>query len=498
MSIQSQGVEELELRFAARMDELDDALDLVALLDERHPDYENQPPPAVARLRGWLLVCLSRKWIPEQALPYLLEELETAHDPYLLAAAARALRAYPKPSSAFVPAISRALKQAKGLDAPVHFDSYGQDSARNETSSPMRELIDTVGWLGPLAKPIAGDLLELKVSGAVPVRLMGDLDGLIGKLNTTGGESCCDVLPASFLGIFSWEPQRRKAARLVENLVLEDQDGVCSTYRQLFYGHPTVVVFFYTRCDNPLKCSLSLWKLGLVQKILEERGVATQIHTAAISYDSVFDTPHRLNQYGVNRRVKMDSHNRLLRAVDDVAALRHHFELGVSFYESIVNRHRIEVFVLDREARIATSFQRLSWQENAVADAAIALIGSKRQAPNLSSLGLTTGVVAALIPKCPVCWAAYLSAVGIGGLSTTMTSPLIWGGCILLLLIHIASIYWRVRKSRLRIPVYALLFGGVAAVVAHLGFGVNYAAHVGAALLLTSSVLSVNLEPSAD
>ena len=37
-------------------------------------------------------------------------------------------------------------------------------------------------------------------------------------------------------------------------------------------GHPTIVVFFYTRCDNPLKCTLTITKLGQMQRALEARG----------------------------------------------------------------------------------------------------------------------------------------------------------------------------------------------------------------------------------
>ena len=39
----------------------------------------------------------------------------------------------------------------------------------------------------------------------------------------------------------------------------------------------------------------------------------------------------------------------MLRVIDDNDALRRHFELGVNFIESLVNRHRIEVYILDAE-----------------------------------------------------------------------------------------------------------------------------------------------------
>ena len=43
---------------------------------------------------------------------------------------------------------------------------------------------------------------------------------------------------------------------------LEDQDGARVTFGEFFAGKPSVVAFFYTRCDNPNKCSLTITKLG--------------------------------------------------------------------------------------------------------------------------------------------------------------------------------------------------------------------------------------------
>ena len=39
------------------------------------------------------------------------------------------------------------------------------------------------------------------------------------------------------------------------------------TFKDFFHGQPSIVVFFYTRCDNPMKCSLTVAKLARVQAI---------------------------------------------------------------------------------------------------------------------------------------------------------------------------------------------------------------------------------------
>ena len=45
----------------------------------------------------------------------------------------------------------------------------------------------------------------------------------------------------------------------------EDQDGRRLTFGECFVGAPTVAVFFYTRCTNPNKCSLTIAKLAQLQ-----------------------------------------------------------------------------------------------------------------------------------------------------------------------------------------------------------------------------------------
>jgi protein SCO1 len=175
----------------------------------------------------------------------------------------------------------------------------------------------------------------------------------------------------------SWAIGSRRGCEPIESTVFEDHDGAEITFDKFFKGHPSIVVFFYTRCDNPLKCSLTVTKLANVQKLLEARGLADQISTAAITYDPGFDLPERLRGYGQNRGVRLDVRHRMLRTIDDIDRLRGHFNLGVNFIESLVNRHRIEVYVLDAGGRIAACFERIHWDEQQVVDRAIEMLKEK-------------------------------------------------------------------------------------------------------------------------
>ena len=197
---------------------------------------------------------------------------------------------------------------------------------------------------------------------------------------------CC-TLPAS-IGTFrdwlahAWPENTRPDALLnnmrdnqnIESIVFEDQDGEHVKFADFFYGQPSVIVFFYTRCTNPLKCSLTITKLARLQKLLAESRLDGRICTAAITYDPEFDLAERLRSYGDSRGVRMDEDNRLLRAVEGIEPLRKYFRLGVNFIQSIVNRHRVELYVLDAAGRIAASFERIQWDENEVLERAAALL----------------------------------------------------------------------------------------------------------------------------
>src|SRR5207244_10992953 len=57
----------------------------LALLDERHAVYRGVSTPVVSRMRGALLLALGHRALPKAALPFVIEELESAHEAWLTA-----------------------------------------------------------------------------------------------------------------------------------------------------------------------------------------------------------------------------------------------------------------------------------------------------------------------------------------------------------------------------------------------------------------------------
>jgi len=357
-----------EEQFAAMVDTL--AVDparhdqLIELMRENHPVYEGRGSATIVRMRGWILLALARAGRSDQALIFVLEELDNGLDAYLVAAAARALRACSKPGEALAPFVLRALKRIRYRDEPISFESYGEYATSPTGTSAVSELLAALAWLGPHARAVLPDLEQLRAERGLSTKLRLDLDRTLPAIRGPADAvpSCCGGLPEG--GHISIRTSSARAdSKSIDSIVLQDQGGQFLSFGEFFRGHPSIVVFFYTRCDNPLKCSLTVAKLARVQTLLQERGLATRIRTAAITYDPGFDLPERLRVYGKDRAVRMDDNHRMLRTVEGHDALRNYFELGVNFIESLVNRHRIELYILDAGSRIAVSYERIQWDE---------------------------------------------------------------------------------------------------------------------------------------
>jgi len=434
-----------EEAFAAEVKRAD-AAGLLALLGEDHPVYDGRGTAATVRMRGWALLALGEHKSPE-ALVFLLEELESGTDAYLIAAAARALRSCATPTAALAPVLARALEHIRYRDEPVSFAAYGEYAVGEASdTSPVRELLAALRWLGAHGRA-ARPAVEALREGGLPRRLLPEVEETLAALGTGASDAAdCCALPSGF-SLWTRRPR-------LEGVRFEDHTGAALRYDEVFLGHVTIVVFFYTRCDNPLKCSLTIAKLARVQAMLAERGLAGEIHTAAITYDADYDLPERLRRYGLDRGTRLGEGHRLLRTTEGFAALRRHFALGVNFVESLVNRHRLEAYVLDREGRVAASFTRLQWEEAALVERAVEELGrpaetSESTAPVAQATAAPAGVptasllsatALALLPKCPMCWGAYLSAAGVAAVPYM---PLL----LALVAVNLASLWWRQRAA---------------------------------------------------
>ena len=331
------------------------------LLDERHPVYRGVGTPAVTRMRGALLLALGHRALPVTALPFVLEELESAHDAWLAAVAAHVLRKYPEPSASFAEPLLSAILYIQHRDEIVRLENYGGHTPGGETTTAMGEIMQTIGWLGRAGAACVDRLEDLVAQNPGPATsamagkaiesIRNDSSAAVTTHSCCCGEKTAAAAPSG-------------PVRDISRLRFQDHAGTELTFADAFHGRPSIVVFFYTRCDNPTKCPLTMYRFGSLQRMLQQSDLAESIGLAAITYDPEYDRAERLRQYAESWGAKPSARHRILRTVDDFEPLSNYFSLGVNYGASgIVNRHQLEAFVLDKQGHIAHVVSRRRWDE---------------------------------------------------------------------------------------------------------------------------------------
>jgi protein SCO1 len=108
--------------------------------------------------------------------------------------------------------------------------------------------------------------------------------------------------------------------------------------------------------------------------------------------------------------------------------------------------------------------------------------------PVLSTL---SAVAVAFFPKCPMCWAAYLSLFGVAGVEWLSASPWLLPLLVLVMLVNVGSLWWIGRRSRRRIGFYLAALGALTIVVFGLWLDVAFANAAGIVLTGLGSLFSV-------
>ena len=328
--------------------------ELVALLREDSPIYDGRGAAAAGRLRGWVLAAFEDAGCPPEAERYVLADLQNDLDPYVLAAAARAVRGMADPSPAAAELLVDALERLPSGDEAITFEALHPSWPARSPTTAVTEILRTIEALGDRATGVRHRLEALRETHAPTwsPAVRRALEDAIAAVP----EGCCGghhaATPAAV-------PTGSPAA--LDGLALEDQDGARETFDGFFRGRRSVVAFFYTRCDNPAKCSLTVTRLAELQRRLAAAGSGDRVNLAAITYDPGYDLPHRLRAYGSDRGLEFGARARMFRAPDGGDELRRHFDLRVGYTGSIVNRHAVELYVLDADARAEAAWSGLRW-----------------------------------------------------------------------------------------------------------------------------------------
>ena len=338
---------------------------LAAMLAEQSPVFAGRGTNEAERLRGYILASFETVGLPPEAVPYVLEELETGRSPYTVAAAARALRGAVEVPAEAAGLLIGAIARLRDADDVVSFESYAPTPASGVTA--LVELARTLASLGPDAGAALEDLQALvrsdgdAFSPAVRAELSKSVEALA-RSDLGSSASCCSSHATVAPTMTAVAPAREALA----DLPLQNQDGARLTFSDAFSGRPTALAFFYTRCTNPDKCSLTVTRLARLVRLVDAE--AFDANVAGITYDPAFDRPARMRTYGADRGMDFSPHCSLLRTLGPFDPIKEAFDLGVGFGPVTVNRHRLDLVVLDASLGVAQRFERRLWHEETVLD----------------------------------------------------------------------------------------------------------------------------------
>lgn len=494
--------------FRQRVDELRSSSkpyrQLTSLLKEEHVVYRNKSANAVTRMRGYVLYSFFLKGLPDSALIFVYEELSSSREAYLVAAASLALRKAEKKRPVMADYLLKALQNVKFFDNYFSFDHYYQQWPLDNKTTAVAEILSTMKWLGAYAKTCLPTLRTLAANGDNKLSLkvvtaIGETIKIIENDNTPI-EDCCGDIP-SFLGAdLNLSLSKKRGVRMFREIVLENQDGRQAHLHDFTDGRPTLVAFFYTRCDNPLKCSLTITNLAAIQRQLMKESWGQSVALLAISYDSFYDLSYRIKNYGVSRGVVFNKNMQMFRAVPDINLVKDYFELGVNYTGEAVNRHVIELYILDKNGRIVKGFQRGEMDNTNIIGhlRSMALSADNAGARWLSTVkdgfkGVTSVLVPLfimLLPKCPFCFAAYLSMFGIAGMQFMPYVKFIFPLLVVAMAINMFALYRMGVQRNSFFPLYLCVVGSAIVVTFGYFMPTKLALIIGLTLLFLSAVLN--------
>lgn len=475
--------------------------ELLPLLREGHALYKGRGTQECIRLRGYILAAFEVTGLPPTALIFAMEDLYNTRSTYLIAGAAKAIRGMAQPHPEVVPYLLEAVVNIRNMDDAVTFETYKPVWPVTNFTTGLREVFKTFAWLGAYAQEAIPQLKKYVEGSDFQLEVHEEIKRAIVAIETDTREvdfSCCGPSP-KLAGRKETIPGNSKMNPLLKDIMMEDQNGTKVPFSSFFQGKPTVVSFFYTRCIAINKCSLTVGNTGRLAKELHEMNLRDKVNVALITYDPVYDLPERIRVYGETRRCEFsDSFKAFRVSPEDYELLKEHFGLEVGYSTSIVNQHQVETYLLDYKGRIRNTLIRIQWSEDEIKNKIIKLIkevpsskGSqvaKAISENLRSIVFP--LLIAVFPKCPVCWATYMSAFGIAGMKEIPYSP--W--LVPLFVLGIGVNLWFLYRARYKrnglVPFWVSVFGAASLLICGLWLNLNMGMYVGILFILLGSVLN--------
>jgi cytochrome oxidase Cu insertion factor (SCO1/SenC/PrrC family) len=338
---------------------------LTALLRENHAVYAGKLPTEASQFRGFLIASLGAFPPNDDLYSYVKTEFLFGGHAFGIAAAAVAARNFPQKADELVPLMEPFLGHT--------YEDQWVDLSTPELKYPLEnptrarhEIVRTLATYGARACRSLPRLDEVR-AGKLGSQAADDV---LHREATMAAEHIRRVSPlcrrestptgATAAGLRVIEKRQRKPFP-THSLKLVDQDGQPLEFRAL-RGSPFALTFFYSRCTNTMKCVMTVRRLSALVTECAKDDLTDRVGIYGMTYDPQFDGPSILKKYGSMHGMKFSRNVRLVKTAGELGtAFREQLQLRVSYGAGSVNQHGIQLFVFDKEGRLAATHDNELW-----------------------------------------------------------------------------------------------------------------------------------------
>lgn len=351
---------------------------LTAKIHDNNPIYTGRPFYTALRIKGYLMTSLSKTGLTNEAAKIVTGEIATGHDPYIIAAAIRAIASSSYHDTLMAAYLVKYLGQGF-RDEWVDIENLELQYPLTSPTSVRLEAIKALE-ANALATPeitAALNAIALAKEGSYfysDTMLINAATLALEKLSDP--KSCCakpgevtetkswQVNNASFASPWLQPGERNKS--LPAAIRIGDQLNRNISFKKL-RGKPLVIAFFYTRCTNPNKCSRTVTELGKLQQVLQQQSMENNVYTGLVSYDPEYDSPDRIQKYAATRGLKLDEQTLAMNIpANYLQELLKSFNIEANYDGSIVNIHDIQLLLFDKNNRFVRMYGQVIWDNNSL------------------------------------------------------------------------------------------------------------------------------------
>ena len=346
--------------------------------------YRDRDKWEVLRLRAYILLALGEIGLPDSAIPFLQDALAYVDDRMSAVELASAIKVAGNlgvKGSRFGPGIISAYNRIFA-DEEISLNRYELAFSKQEATTVQIEIVRSLG-------NICNKQDEYAIKFLNSVLASGDDPGVDKRTITEAQRSLDIILQKKGAGNFNYSSpfcscnkKKRSAEKTInsnatehspfievkdrrqvmnKNILGTDQDGVKKEFTKLI-DRPTLLTFFYTRCQNDSKCSATIAQLASLQDHLSSLSLNNKVRLVAITFEPEHDSPDLLKRYMTDRGVKLGSDAMAIKLdTGDHQALINELMIPVGFNSGWVNGHGVEAILVDKNKRIVRKYNSSFW-----------------------------------------------------------------------------------------------------------------------------------------